>query len=236
MDSHRNKRVLHFANPDGSEVARDAVTLVGGHTVGMIPASSISFSRNVELAKQGRSAEPRRESAALGPWLEDRASATSTHFGAAGAGASCGTRLWLLDGVAGHAHDQQPATRFADTLNLGFAGRSGPERGPGRPGVGHQGLHESGSSGRMEIDAPGQGGPSCEADRYRDRNDEVFLFGRRSRAQVWVVVKPDTREQWRVILPVRFALVAIHGGLLTESPGTNSVPSVGAIDDPRPPA
>ena len=54
--------------------------------------------------------------------------------------------------------------------------------------------------------------------------------------QVWVVVKPETREQWRVILPARFALTVIYGGrLYGVARDELDVPSVGAIDDPRPP-
>ena len=86
----------------------------------------------------------------------------------------------------------------------------------------------------MEIDAPGYW---SVATRLIPATDEVWLRQAvEGDEQVWVVVKAATREKWRVILPARFALTVIYGGrLYGVARDELDVPSVGAIDDPRPP-
>ena len=245
------KRGRHFADPDGSEVAlRDAVTLVGGHTVGMIPASyTISFSRNVVndlrnkvvlLNRGGESADTLFSYHwGLAGWkTEITGSATSTHFGAAGAWSVLGdTAVALADGVAGTLTIGKPeiGSVRADTIDLGFAGRSVTERDLADLEADIRDRSSRDLPRRMEIDAPGYW---SVATRLIPATDEVFWLRQavEGEQQVWVVVKPETREQWRVILPARFALTVIYGGrLFGVARDELDVPSVGAIDDPRPP-
>lgn len=241
-------RAQHFADPGGGEKPlTDAVPLAGGFTVGMLPATyRVSFSRDVVydlrnhvvlLAPGGESADTLLSFNWGGAgWTTDVMGAVqSTHFGAAGGWSVLGdTTVVLADGVAGTLTIVSPGAALvrADTFDLGFAGRAVTERDLDeveediREGAGRDLPRE------MEIDAPGYW---SVATHLIPASDHVFWLrqGVDDERGHWVVVDIETMRKWMVILPDRFRLTSVYGGLLYGVARDElDVPSVGAMANP----
>lgn len=241
-------RARRFPDPGGGELPlADAVPLAGGFTVGMIPATyRVSFSRDVVydlrnhvvlLAPEGESADTLLSFNWGGAgWATDVMGAVqSTHFGAAGAWDVLGdSAVVLTDGVAGTVTIVSPgaASIRADTFDLGFAGRAVTERDLDeveediREGAGRDLPRE------IEIDAPGYW---SVATHLIPASDHVFWLrqGVDDERGHWVVIDIETMRKWLVILPERFRLRDVRGGLLYGvATDELDVPSVGALMNP----
>ncbi len=242
-------RAQHFADPGGGEKPlTDAVPLNGGFTVGMIPANyRISFSRDVVydlrnhvvlVSTAGESADTLLSFRGRGAgWKTAVTGAVqTTHFGAAGAWAVLGdTAVVLADGVAGRLTIVSPEAGLvrADTLDLGFAGRSVTERDLDDL---EEDIRERFASRdlprEMEIDAPEYW---SVATRLIPAGDHVFWLrqGVDDERGHWVVVDIEAMQKWVVILPDRFRLTSVYGGLLYGVTRDElDVPSVGAMANP----
>ena len=248
-------RAQHFADPGGGEKPLvDAVPLKGGFTVGMIPANyRVSFSQDVvyDLREHVVLVSPGGESAdtllsfhwGLAGWTtEVMGSVESTRFGAAGAWGVLGdTAVVLADGVAGTLTIVSPEAGSVpgETVDLGLAGRAVTERDLAdveediREGTTRDLPRE------IDIDPPEYW---SVATRLIPAGDHVFWLrqGVDDERGHWVVVDIATMRKRLVILPERFRLTAIHGGLLYGVARDElDVPSVGAMVNPiganRPP-
>ena len=239
-------RVRHFADPNGGETPLwGAVSLRGGFIVGMIPATFVvSYSRDV--VNDFRNAvvllDPGSQSVdtlfsyhwGTAAWkTEAVASARGTPFGAAGAWALLGdTAVVFADGVAGTLKIVSPEAGSVrtDTFDLGFAGRPVTDRDLADLEATIRGDRDL--PRRMEIDAPGHW--SVATSLIPD-GDQVFWLRQavESENAEWIVVNLATQEKRRVILPERFQLTAVHGGLLYGVARDElDVPSVGALVNP----
>jgi len=242
------ERARHFPDPGGGEKPLvDAVPLKGGFTVGMIPGNFRVSSRPdvlYDMRKHVVLLEPGGTSAdtllsfnwGAAGWTTDVMGALqSTHFGAAGAWSMLGdTAVVIADGVAGTLTIVSPQAGLvrADTFDLGFAGRAVTERDLDdveediREGAGRDLPRE------MEIDAPGYW---SVATHLVPASDQVFWLrqGVDDERGHWVVVDIDTMRKWLVILPERFQLRDVRGGLLYGVVTDElDVPSVGALVNP----
>ena len=241
-------RARHFADPGGGELPlTGAVPLAGGFTVGMIPARyRVSFSRDVVydlrhhvilLAPAGESVDTLLSFhwGAAGWKTDVVGSVASTHFGAAGSWNVLGdTAVVLADGVSGELTIVSPtaASVRADTIDLGFAGRTVTQRDLGD-------LEEDIREGRsrdlpreMEIDAPEYW---SVATRLIPAGDHVFWLrqGVDDERGHWVVIDIETMRKRVVILPERFRLRDVSGDLLYGVARDElDVPSVGAMVNP----
>ncbi len=84
----------------------------------------------------------------------------------------------------------------------------------------------------MELDAPGYW---SVATSLIPASDQVFWLRQATTGEnaEWVVVNLATQERWRVILPARFLLRAVYGGLLYGVARDElDVPSVGTLVNP----
>lgn len=241
-------RAQHFADPGGGEKPLiNAVPLAGGFTVGMIPANyRVSFSQDVvyDLHNHVVLVSPGGESAdtllsfhwGAAGWTTDVVGAVeSTRFGGAGAWAVLGdTAVVLADGVAGTLVIASPEAGLvrAESVDLGLAGRPVTERDLDdleediREGTSRDLPRE------IEIDAPGYW---SVATRLIPASEHVFWLrqGVDDERGHWAVVDIETMRKRVVILPERFRLTAIHGGLLYGVARDElDVPSVGALVNP----
>ena len=245
-----------FLDPGGGEKSLvDAVPLEGGFTVGMIPANyRISFPREavydlrnhvVLLAPGGESADTLLSFhwGAAG-WMTNVVGAVqATHFGEAGAWSVLGdSAVVLADGVAGTLTIVSPQAGLVrgETIDLGFAGRAVTESDLEDLEEDIRERFDEDLPREMEIDAPGYW---SVATYVIPASDRVFWLrqGVDDERGHWVVVDIETMRKRLVILPERFRLTAIHGGLLYGVVRDElDVPSVGALVNPvganRPPA
>lgn len=242
-------RAPHFADPGGGEKPlTGAVPLKGGFTVGMISASyRISFSQDVvyDLRNHVVLVSPGGEFADTLLSFRQRGAGwktavtgavQTTHFGAGGAWAVLGdTAVVLADGVAGSLAIVSPEAGLvrADTFGLGFAGRPVTERDMDDL---QEDIRERFASRdlprEMEIDAPEYW---SVATRLIPAGDHVFWLrqGVDDERGHWVVVDIETMQKWMVILPDRFRLTSVYGGLLYGVARDElDVPSVGAMANP----
>ncbi len=241
-------RAQHFADPDGWEKPLvDAVPLKGGFTVGMILASyQVSFSRDVvnDLRHHVVLVSPGGESAdtllsfhwGLAGWTtEVMGSVESTRFGAAGAWGVIGdSAVVLADGVAGTLTIVSPEARLVpgETVDLGLAGRPVTDRDLDDV---EEDIREGTSRDlprEIEIDAPGYW---SVATRLIPAGDHVFWLrqGVDDERGHWVVVDIETMRERVVILPERFRLTSVYGGLLYGVARDElDIPSVGALVNP----
>lgn len=247
--SHKEtRRVRHFADPDEGELPLwGAAPLRGGLTVGMIPASyRVSFSRAVayDLNHHVVLLNSTEESAdtllsyhwgAAGWRTNVMGAVESTRFGAAGAwGVLDDTTVVLADGVTGTLSIVRagPGAARVDSIDLGFAGRQVTER---ELDALEEVIREDASRDlprQMEIDAPGHW---SVATRLIPDGDQVLWLRQAVEGEnpEWVVFNLATRDKWRVILPERFRLTAVHGGLLYGvTRDEMDLPSVGALVNP----
>jgi len=243
------ERARHFPDPGGGEKPLvDAVPLKGGFTVGMIPGNFRVSSRpdvlydmrnHVVLLEPGGTSADTLLSFNWGAagWTTDVMGALqSTHFGAAGAWSMLGdTAVVLADGVAGTLTIVSPQAGLvrADTVDLGFAGRAVTERDLDEVEEDIRERFASRDLSReMEIDAPGYW---SVATHLVPASDQVFWLrqGVDDERGHWVVVDIDTMRKWLVILPERFQLRDVRGGLLYGvATDALDVPSVGALMNP----
>ncbi|MDE2803994.1 MAG: 6-bladed beta-propeller [Gemmatimonadota bacterium] len=241
-------RAQHFADPGGGEKPlTDAVPLKGGFTVGMIPANyRISFSQDVvyDLRNHVVLVSPEGESAdtllsfhwGAAAWTTTVTGAVeSTRFGAAGAWSVLGdTAVVLADGAAGTLTIVSPEAGLvrADTVDLGIAGRAVTERDLDDV---EEDIRESTSRDlprEIEIDAPEYW---SVATRLIPASDHLFWLrqGVDDERGHWVVVDIATMRKRAVILPERFRLTSVYGGLLYGVTRDElDVPSVGAMANP----
>ncbi len=241
-------RAQHFPHPDGGETPLvDAVPLKGGSTVGMIPATyRVSFSRDVvnDLRHHVVLVSPGGESAdtllsfhwGLAGWTtEVMGSVESTRFGAAGAWGVLGdTAVVLADGVAGTLTIVSPEAGSVrdETVDLVMAGRAVTERDLDDV---EEDIRESAGGDlprEIEIDAPGYW---SVATRLVPASDHVFWLrqGVDDDRGHWVVVDIATMRKRVVILPERFRLTSVYGGLLYGVARDElDIPSVGALANP----
>lgn len=241
-------RARRFPDPGGGELPlTDAAPLAGGFTVGMLPARyRVSFSRDVVydlqnhvvlLAPGGESADTLLSFNWGGAgWTTDVMGAVqSTHFGAAGAWSVLGdTAVVLADGVAGTLTivSSDAGLVRADTFDLGFAGRAVTERDLDDL---QEDIREGASRDlprEMEIDAPGYW---SVATHLIPASDHVFWLrqGVDDESGHWVVVDIETMRKRVVILPERFRLRDVRGGLLYGvATDELDVPRVGALMNP----
>ena len=241
-------RAQHFADQDGGEKPLvDAVPLKGGFTVGMIPASyQVSFSRDVvnDLRHHVALVSPEGESAdtllsyhwGLAGWTtEVMGSVESTRFGAAGAWGVLGdTAVVLADGVAGTLTIVSPeaGSVVGETIDLGLTGRAVTDRDVDDV---EEDIREGTSRDlprEIEIDAPDYW---SVATRLIPDGDHVFWLrqGVDDERGHWVVVDIETSRKWMVILPERFGLTSVYGGLLYGVVRDElDVPGVGALVNP----
>lgn len=241
-------RAQRFADPGvGEKSLVDAVPLKGGFTVGMISANYlVSFSRDVvnDLRNHVVLVSPGGESAdtllsfhwgAAGWTTEVVGAVASTRFGAAGAWSVLGdTAVVLADGVAGTLTIVSPEAGLVlgETIDLGIAGRAVTERDLDdleddiREGTSRDLPRE------IDIDPPGHW---SVATRLIPASDHVFWLrqGVDDERGHWVVVDIETMRKWVVILPERFRLTSVYGGLLYGVARDElDVPSVGALVNP----
>lgn len=241
-------RAQHFADPGGGEKPLvDAVPLAGGFTVGMIPANyRVSFSREVvyDLRNHVVLVAPGGEPADTllsfhwgeAGWTTNVVGAIqSTHFGAAGAWSVLGdSAVVLADGVAGTLTIVSPQAGLVrgETIDLGFAGRAVTESDLDDLEEAIRERFDEDLPREMEIDAPGYW---SVATYVIPASDRVFWLrqGVDDERQHWAVVDIGTMRKRLVILPERFRLTAIHGGLLYGVARDElDVPSVGAMVNP----
>lgn len=248
-------RAQRFAAPGGGEKPLvDAVPLAGGFTVGVIPANyRISFQREavydlrnhvVLLAPGGEPADTLLSFHwGEAGWTTNVVGAIqSTHFGAAGAWSVLGdSAVVLADGVAGTLTIVSPQAGLVrgETIDLGFAGRAVTEPDLDDLEEAIRERFDEDLPREMEIDAPEYW---SVATRLIPAGDHVFWLrqGVDDERGHWVVVDIATMRKRLVILPERFRLTAIHGGLLYGVARDElDVPSVGAMVNPiganRPP-
>lgn len=238
----------HFADPGGGEKPLvDAVPLKGGFTVGTIPANyRVSFSQDVvyDLREHVVLVSPGGESAdtllsfhwGLAGWTtEVMGSVESTRFGAAGAWGVIGdSAVVLADGVAGTLTIVSPEARLVpgETVDLGLAGRPVTDRDLDDV---EEDIREGTSRDlprEIEIDAPGYW---SVATRLIPASDHVFWLrqGVDDDRGHWVVVDIETMRKRVVILPERFRLTSVYGGLLYGVARDElDIPSVGALVNP----
>ena len=236
-----------FADPGGGEKSlMGAVPLKGGFTVGMIHANyRVSFSRDVvyDLHNHVVLVSPGGESAdtllsfhwGSAGWTTTVVGALqSTHFGAAGAWSVLGdSAVVLADGVAGTLTIVSPETGLVpgETIDLGFAGR--PVTEPDLDDLEEDIRDRFDDLPReIEIDAPGYW---SVATRLIPASEHVFWLrqGVDDERGHWVVVDIETMRKLVVILPARFRLTSLYGGLLYGVVRDElDVPSVGALVNP----
>lgn len=170
----------------------------------------------------------------VAPWVDgNRAGAMDVPFGAGGAWGLLGdTAIVLADGVAGTISIVKAGSRSfdADTLDLGVVPRPVSSRDIARLRA-EKGLSRS---ARMP-DLPDHWSVATRV--IVDERGELWLRQAvEGDQQHWLVVTLDTNSKWRVILPERFELKAVHAGYLYGvAKDQLDVESVGALNHPRTP-